>query len=362
MAEFGDKLHTAGAKVDFFYDAVRNRLATQVSGTSRYLRAMYQVAVGFDGRILAVVPATGIGAPIPPYPQPSILAWIQSDEQGMWGRTCPECKSYFRTTHVMGPTSCPYCYLRADSPAFVTQAQRQYLKAFCEGWALAWNEKRNVSLDLETVTDKTPEWHYSEEKQQFHFECTECKTIVDILGNYGACPNCSQSNARQIITSKLKELENQWQNANRELTDKKLRGVQWEKLTVGCISELEDLGNHLRKILLLSPATPKRREQLEKLSFQRLFDAADSFQQWFGINALNGTSQDDQAFLRKMFHRRHILTHNGGKVDENYLQYSGDTTVRLHERIRIRSNEATRIIQLIGVLSENLLSGFESMD
>lgn len=125
--------------------------------------------------------------------------------------------------------------------------------------------------------------------------------------------------------------------------------------------ELEDFGNHTRRILLLSPATPKRREQLQKLSFQRLFETAESYQQWFGIDVLKGTSQDDRVFLRKMFHRRHILMHNGGKVDDDYLQNSGDATVRMHERIRIRSNEANRLIQLIGVISENLLAGFESM-
>lgn len=360
MAKFKDKLHTAGAKVDFIFDQQKG-LATQISGTSEYFRAMYQIAVGLDGRLLAVVPPGGIGAPMPPYPKPSILAWIQSDEQGMWGRRCPKCKGYFRTNHVMGHTSCPYCYVRADSTAFVTEAQRGYLKVFCEAWAKAWNEKRSVSLDLETVTDITPEWHYSEEKQQFHFECASCKTNVDILGDYGACPNCSQSNARPVIGSKLKDLENQWQKANDGLSDRKLRGEQWEKLTIACVSELEDFGNHTRRILLLSPATPKRREQLQKLSFQRLFETAESYQQWFGIDVLKGTSQDDRVFLRKMFHRRHILMHNGGKVDDDYLQNSGDATVRMHERIRIRSNEANRLIQLIGVISENLLAGFESM-
>jgi hypothetical protein len=359
MAEFGDKLHTAGGKVEFLHDA--NGLATRISGTSVKFRAMYQIAVGFDGRILAVVPPTGIGAPLPPYPKPSMLAWIQSDEQGMWGRRCPNCKSYFRSNHIMGATCCPYCFRTADSTAFITEAQGRYVTAFCEGMMTAWNEKKNVTLDLEAVTDVTPEWHYSEVKQQFHFECKVCNTKVDILGDYGACPQCTHSNAREIMTTKLNELDAQWQQSDADLTDQKSRGEQWEKLTIGSVSALEDLGNHLRKILLPSPYMPKRRQDLENLSFQRLFDTAESLRWWFGIDVLKGVPEDDQTFLRKMFQRRHILIHNGGKVDDAYLEFSGDTTVRLHERIRIRSNEARRIIQLTAILADNLLTDFESM-
>lgn len=357
MSEFGDKLTAAAGRVEFIPDP--NGVATRISGAG--FRAMYQIAIGYDGRLLAVVPVAGLGATFAPYPQPSILAWIQSDEQGMWGRTCPQCGAYFRSDHILGTTYCPYCFKPSDSVAFITEAQKRYVETFCNCWLTAVNEKKNIALDLKSVSDLVPEWPYSEEKQQFHFECNGCKTRVDILGDYGTCPQCSRSNAREIITEKLKELERQWEKANAELSDHKSRSEQWNKLTIASVSELEAMGNHFRKILVLSPATPKRREEIENLSFQRLFNVADSLKQWSGIDILKEISNDEQTFLRKMIQRRHILIHNGGKVDQEYIEQSGDGTVRLHERIRIRSNEAKRMIQLTTKIADNLLEGFESM-
>ena len=64
------------------------------------MRAMYMVAVSMDGtHLLDTVPAVGIGGTAV-YPQPSVVAYVQWDEQGMWGRNCPACERYFRTTHI----------------------------------------------------------------------------------------------------------------------------------------------------------------------------------------------------------------------------------------------------------------------
>src|ERR1035438_6059664 len=101
MPEFKDKIPAAGGKVEYLYDPQRG-IAARISGTG--FRAIYQVALSVDGRdLLATVSAGGIGS-TSIYPQPSVLAFVQSDEQGMWGRNCPTCEKYFRTDHTMGVT------------------------------------------------------------------------------------------------------------------------------------------------------------------------------------------------------------------------------------------------------------------
>jgi len=89
--------------------------------------------------------------------------------------------------------------------------------------------------------------------------------------------------------------------------------------------------------------------------------AAEWLKGSFGIDVLKDVQADDQVFLRRMLHRRHLLTHNGGKVDQEYLDKSGDTTVRLHERIHIRSKEAYRLIKVTRSLASNLVDDFNSM-
>jgi hypothetical protein len=69
----------------------------------------------------------------------------------------------------------------------------------------------------------------------------------------------------------------------------------------------------------------------------------------------------DRQFVNLMMQRRHIVTHNAGKVDQDYLDDSGDNFCRLNERIRIRSAEIKRLLPLIRKMCDNLLTGFEEV-
>ena len=112
VVEFKDKIGAAGGKVEFLYEPGQG-IAAQVSGSSPGRWAIYMVAVSMDGRhLLSEIPATGMGVEAV-YPKPSVTTFIQSDEQGMWGRNCPACQKYFRTNHVMGETCCPHCSIWA---------------------------------------------------------------------------------------------------------------------------------------------------------------------------------------------------------------------------------------------------------
>ena len=61
---------------------------TMVSAPERGGSALYQLAISRrSGLPLAFVPAGGYGSPMPPYPQPSVLAFIISDTDRLWGRS-----------------------------------------------------------------------------------------------------------------------------------------------------------------------------------------------------------------------------------------------------------------------------------
>lgn len=209
MSEFKEKIPAAGGKVEFLYDEASGGIAAQVSGTG--IIALYQVAISMDGRrMLSTVPATGIGVTAV-FPKPSILTFIQSDEQGMWGRNCPHCQKYFRTNHIMDVTHCPYCALPAPDLAFVSKDQRKYITACYDAFARAYTGKKSTVVEIGDITDNTPAWHYShysEEKQQFHFKCSEksCDTQTDILGQYGYCPRCGRTNARKLFLEHVDQM------------------------------------------------------------------------------------------------------------------------------------------------------------
>jgi Zn finger protein HypA/HybF involved in hydrogenase expression len=359
LPEFGEQLPIGKAKLEFLVNE-QGMISMRMSGSG--FMAMYQIAVAYPSGIpLAVVPFTGIGAPLPPYPKPSLLAWIMSDELGMWGRICPFCRTYFRSNHIMDATICPYCGSLSDSLQFITEAQGRYVAAFCNAYIEAGQKKSSITIDLETVTDSKPEWKYAEERQQFHFKCLNCETETDILGEYGWCPKCGKTNAREIINAKLKQLEEGFDKADKAIADKAERSQQWEEINSKCFSGFEALGRHLQTILAKLPATPSRKKEVEGLSFQRLLEAAECLKQWYGVDIFKNVSPDDQGFLNLMLNQRHIIEHNGGKVDQKYLNQSGDKKARLNERISIGSNRIRHLLPVMCAISTNLLDGFESL-
>ena len=213
------------------------------------------------------------------------------------------------------------------------------------------------------VTHATPEGQHSEEQQQFHFKCAHqsCYAETDILGEYGWCPRCGCSNAQGVFESRLKANEERFEKADRELTDRHHREEEWELINNVAFSSFEPLGNHLRTRLMLFPATAKRRNDLTNLSFQRIVPSANAVERWFDIDVFTDINEAERRFVNLMMHRRHIVTHNAGRVDEDYLARSGDTSCRLNQRIQIRSAEVKRLLPLVRKMCDNLLNGFEEI-
>jgi len=371
MAEFKDAIRAAGGKVEYLHQP-DGQLAVKISGSSGSgMRALYMVAVSMDGKqLLDTVPATGIGHTAV-YRQPSVVAYVQSDEQGMWGRNCPVCEGYFRTTHILHTSVCPYCAKPAPSLAFISKAQRLYIAASYDAFGRAVVTGKNTSLDLADVTDATPAWHYAEEKQQTHFKCqTEgCGVDTDVLGIYGYCPRCGRTNARLAFNDAMARMLARWDQTNKNVSDRDARGEVWADLTTKSLTEFETLAKHLRRRLLTFPMTPSRRRQLEELNFQSPLQADDALRQWFdiGVVAWGGNAkippravkQLELPFITKMVQRRHILIHNGGVVDPDYLKLSGDTQSRLDEQIRISSRDARHFVEVVSEMGLNLLDGVE---
>jgi hypothetical protein len=82
---------------------------------------------------------------------------------------------------------------------------------------------------------------------------------------------------------------------------------------------------------------------------------------WAGTptNPKREVPQSELEFVKMMVQKRHILIHNGGVVDQEYLDNTVDTRVQMEERIRIRSKEAKRFLTLIRDMARNLLDNVE---
>lgn len=82
---------------------------------------------------------------------------------------------------------------------------------------------------------------------------------------------------------------------------------------------------------------------------------------WFAIEIFKGLNQEDPEFLNREFNRRHLIIHRAGRVDEEYLEKTRDTSVRLNQTLRIRSNEVARLSELLRQCANNFFDQFASI-
>src|SRR5262249_9164874 len=130
---------------------------------------------------------------------------------------------------------------------------------------------------------------------------------------------------------------------------------------VACVAAVEGTGNDIKQQLSRLPMMPKRRASVDDLNFQDAISTAGSLRSWFGIDLFRDMPVDDQQFVKLMFNRRHLLSHTAGRVTSKYIKRTGETSVRLNQRIRIEAADVKRLIPLVRQMATNLHGDFESI-
>ncbi|MGH7147014.1 MAG: hypothetical protein ACREIJ_03835 [Nitrospiraceae bacterium] len=315
-----------------------------------------------EGLPVGTIQLGGIGQPWNPAPLPNCLPiFIGSDSLGMYGHQCTKCKGYWRSRGAPSRwrMTCPYCGLRAECHAFVTDGQRKYIRA-CVDLALRAMESDHDGehlIDMDQVADAVgkeglkPEFYYAEETQQNQYTCFTCGDVNDILGRYGYCSTCGTHNG-------LSELEKEILG----IKDRMNREQQYEVCVKDAVSAFDSYARQIAKQMASRiPMTLGRRKEWENKLFHNLKPRAEEFKTVFDINLFTGLTQDDIDFATLMFHRRHVYEHNGGEVDERYVRQSGDTSVRIKQAIRESRETALRISDLVVKIARNLLNGFHQI-
>ena len=357
-----EEIGHAGGKIEFLRRD--GGISMRYSHSSPGPFALFFIAASYDGVPIHFVGMRGIGVPFDQI-HPSILVPIASDREGMWGAVCPSCSMYFRTNVGGATLRCGYCEYQAQIIEFLTDNQRAFAVTYCRAFLEAFEADGDVAIDLDaiasTLTANRPAWVYSEERQQRRIRCASCDATTDIVGDYGACSGCGLRNTEIVLKEALADIRRRYETAKAELTDQNARGAEWGRLLVAGVSAFEGAANDLRVALLRLPYTPRRRQELRQLSFQNLIGAAGCLRDWFAIDLLDGISAPDLEFLRRATNRRHLVAHKSGIVDQEYINSSGDTSVRLGQRVRIDSSDIPRLVRLLGDIGSRFAEGYESL-
>jgi len=307
--------------------------------------------------VAAIKNMPGMGDSFPPPPLGGcIVAFISSDSQGLFGHSCPRCDGYWRSA-TPWPNVCPYCRLREQPHHFLSESQRRYVAHYCDTLirALHSGEDGDFTIDMDEVADAVgkdasrPAFYVSEESQQHKFKCVACNEFNDVIGRYAYCSACATRNDATEFGTDMEALR------------ARVSADQSSNIVRDCISAFDNIVGQLTKQLLNKiPLSQRRKQRLRRGRFHDL-DETSEVLDWFDIQLFRAIPTSDRDFIRRMFLRRHVYEHNGGEVDSHYLKESGDTSVRLKQRLSESIEHQHRLIGILMRMAENLSRGFHEL-
>lgn len=300
----------------------------------------------------------GIGQPWNPPPFPNCIpVMIGSDSTGHFGHNCPKCGGYWRSG--AWANVCPYCGFRAARHEFLSEAQHRYVKHYCDVLVGALDgADGEVKIDMDAVADavgkegEKPAFYVSEQSQQRKFKCESCDEFNDILGRFGYCASCGTRNdLADFESGTIPSIRNQLNN-----------GAAPEDCLRGAISAFDSVvAQFAKELVRFVPMINRRVNRLQGQRFHNPSELRKVLLDWFDINVADGIKTEEWDSIVRMFHRRHVYEHNGGEVDQKYLDDSGDDSVRLKQHIRETRETVHVLLGNLVKMVRNLHNGFHEL-
>jgi hypothetical protein len=230
---------------------------------------------------------------------------------------------------------------------------RHYCKTLSD--ALNSDDDGETVIDMDAVADAIgqegdkPAFYVSEESQQRKFTCVACEEFNDILGRFGYCSSCGTRND-------LAEFEGQTVPAIR---DRLNASAVPEDCVRDAVASFDSFtAQYAKQLAELVPVTERRKRRLVEQSFHDLREVSTTFNDWFDIDLCADMKEAEFQFVSRMFFRRHVYEHNGGEVDQKYLEKSADNTVRLKQHIHETMEDAHSLLGSLVKMARNLHRGF----
>lgn len=290
----------------------------------------------------------------------SVSVTISPDHDGYTGRECPNCERYFKVMLGTGLSDttvmhCPYCQTSADSDQFFTKEQVAYAQSVALGAFQAEildklhdSAKRmtfetggllNIKVSAEVTGEEIIIEHYTDQALETEVTCETCGLSYKIYGVFATCPDCATHNSKQILTTNLEVLRKQLDAADDETVARLLKDA---------VSIFDAYGR-----------TTTEHHKGSRISFQNLPGAERNLQA-HGLSLRAHTTREEWEFLNRSFQKRHVLTHNLGVVDEDYVAKANDPDAIIGRKIRLTRADVERTIDLLARLSEQLTTSAQA--
>jgi Zn finger protein HypA/HybF involved in hydrogenase expression len=307
---------------------------------------------------------------------------LPRDEDGFLGRECPECEAYFKVepgTGVSGdnPCHCPYCGHSAVQNHFFTKDQVAYSRSIAlrkvrqafqhdlDDFARSLNSGSSGSsrgsglrISMHTTVKHSPLpsiRHYREKELETKVVCERCSLHYAIYGAFAFCPDCGSHNSAQILSANLEIAEKILAMADSAEAD--VRSHVIGDALENAVAAFDGFGRESCRVWSAKAADIAK---AEKLSFQNLAGAQQRVQDLFGFDIASCLKTEQWDFACRCFQKRHLLAHNMGVVDEEYLRKTNDPQAIKGRKVSIETDEVKRLVGVLVDLGAFLFQELEA--
>lgn len=301
---------------------------------------------------------------------------IPTDGDGFFGRECPTCNAPFKMRHdeyealpEESELTCPYCGHLEEHSAFMSSAQHTRAMAAAEGLTEQWLHEqvsdifgrafgRSPSRPRRSGSFMSVEMSYTpgtpppvrvlpealEEQTRRVVVCSTCGNHHAVYSATSFCPVCGPRPAAEKVLEAIDAAREALAVEDRLGVDERetLRAAGvFERFAVDAIESVVSLFEVFAREQFEHRVQDAERHTSGKGSiFQRLDDTASLFAEHADVPLVSIVGEDRWRRLKRAFAHRHVLTHNGGIVDEKFLAQVPDSAVKLGQRLVVRRRDA----------------------
>ena len=313
----------------------------------------------------------------------SIPVTLHSDEKGYFDRECPNEDCLYTFKILMkdweekvsdDEVHCPLCGHVDTSDKWWTQDQLEKMQEIAASWAMNYIQgeldKSFKKLERSTRNNKFIRITYKPgrrvtfinnpigQREEWETEicCEKCGTHYSVIGSAYFCPCCGFNSAVNSFNDSLDSIEKMLESLP-EMKDMLTDKYNADSAETMCQSMLESSIGYMVSAFQKF-ASCKYDEIKEKTSrvndFQIVDKGSKLFEEETGKKYSDWLTAGELAFMELMFQRRHILEHNNGMVDQQYLNKSGDTSYSLGQRIIVKEVDAHSLLAILRKLGNSI--------
>lgn len=312
----------------------------------------------------------------------SVSVPLECDEKGYIDKQCPskDCEFLFKVhaedwTNIFKDEAvwCPMCRHEAPAKQWYTIAQVEHakeqalnvLKGEIHNALVSGAEKFNrrqpkngfVTISMKVQGGKVQTSVVpakAAEEMQLEIECDTCNSRFAVIGNGFFCPACGDNSVTRNYSDALKKIRVKRDSlgiirqAITESTGKDEAETMCRSLLETCISDGVVAFQKFCEGLYVDFGEPpfnafQRLDQGSKLWEETI---GHGYRDWLGLDELNR--------LKILYQKRHILAHNDGVVDAQYLKKSGDGTYKEGQRIVVSERDIDELLLCLDKLGSAL--------